>query len=295
MDCQNFQLPTTNRPSQHTAEGAPSERLDLQILTANYSSHRKPFHMVNPEGLHSYLIRLQSFGRCRARLDGKLDLLEPGDLLLFKPNEPYELRIEAEQNQLGEKIVSSADYHIFLSGKWVEEWWEKYDRPQKMKVPLSEGIIGAFRQIMLEQRRISNPTPEIAEYYLRILCLDIDRNFLQQPLPTYPTYLAHRIKNYIEENAASPFKLEDAAAHVDISVSRAVHLFKETFGTSIIQYALEVRLNMARERITFSPMSLEHVAESSGFPNYNYFHKVFRKKFGMSPKQYRQASRNHGM
>jgi len=295
MDCQKLTLSTANRPSQHTSERAPSDRLNLQVLTANYSSHRKPFHMVNPEGLHSYLIRLQTFGRCRARLNGKLELLEPGDLLLFKPDEPYELRIEAEQNQLGEKIVSSADYHIFLSGRWVDEWWEKYDRPQKMKVPLSEGMIGAFRQIMLEQRRISNPTPEIAEYYLRILCLDIDRNFLQQPLPTYPTYLAHRIKNYIEENAASPFRLEDAAAHVDISVSRAVHLFKETFGTSIIQYALEVRLNMAQERITFSPMSLEHVAESSGFPNYNYFHKVFRKKFGMSPKQYRQASRNHGM
>lgn len=266
---------------------------NLNILTAGYSVHRKPLHVIHTDGLDHYLIRLQTSGKCRTRLNGKIELLEPGDLLLFAPKEPYELIIDAEENQLGETTVSSGDYYIFLIGDWIDSWWKKQKRPNKIKVPLSEGIVGAFRQIMLEQQRISNPSPEIAEYYLKILCMDIDRNLLQQPLHAYPTYLAHRLKNYIEENAAFPFKLEDAASHVGISVSRAVHLFKDTFNTSMIQYTLEVRINMARERIIFSPLSLEHVAESSGFPSYNYFHKVFRKRFGMSPKQYRQNARTN--
>lgn len=270
------------------------DTLNLQILLAGYSLHRKPFHSFQPDGLDSHLIRFQTAGRCRTRIDGRLELVEPGDLLLVEPGEPYELRIEAEDSPLGETVVNSGDYHIFLSGDWVDDWWKKQNRPKKIRLPLSEGILGAFRQIMLEQQRISNPSPEIAEYYLKILCMDIDRNLLQQPLPTFPTYLAHQIKSYIEENAASPFKLEDAAAHVGISVSRAVHLFKEAFDTSIIQYTLEVRLNMARERIIFSPLTLEHVAESSGFPSYNYFHKVFRKRYGMSPKQFRLAARGSG-
>ncbi|EOS58052.1 AraC family transcriptional regulator [Paenibacillus barengoltzii] len=270
-----------------------NKEANLQILYAGYSLHRKPFHTTLPNGHENYLIRLQTLGKCRTRLNGRLELLEPGDLLLFAPGDPYELKIEAETNGTGEPVVSSGDYHIFLSGEWIESWWNRRPLPHRLKVPLSEGMVGAFRQIMLEQRRISNPMPEISEYYLKILCLEIERNLLEQPQPTYPTYLAHRLKNYIEENASSPFKLEDAAAHVGISVSRAVHLFKQAFGTSMIQYTLEVRLNMARERIIFSPLSLEHVAESSGFPSYNYFHKVFRKRFGMSPKQFRLSAREN--
>lgn len=58
---------------------------DLQILTAGYSVHRKPFHMSNDDGLGHFLIRLQTAGRCRSRINGQLELLEPGDLLLFAP------------------------------------------------------------------------------------------------------------------------------------------------------------------------------------------------------------------
>lgn len=198
---------------------------NLHILTAGYSIHRKVFHILEPEGLDHFLIRLQSSGKCRARINGRLELLEPGDLLLFAPEEPYELKIDAEPQGHHEDIVSSSDYYIFLAGEWIESWWRQQPRPNKIKIPLSEGILGAFRQVMLEQQRVDNPSPEIAEYYIKILCMEIDRNLLQQPLAPYRIYLAHRMKNYIEENASSPLTLEEIAAHVGISVSRAVHLY----------------------------------------------------------------------
>jgi len=265
--------------------------LSNQVVAADFSFHRKPFNMSLADGFDTYLMRWQTDGKCRAKIDDKLSLVEAGDLLIFTPGQPYELRIDDEYNASGELTIESGDYHIFFKGPWADAWWNSKKRPTKIRVPLEERYLSLFRKILLEQRRVSDPYLEISDYTVRILCLEVDRLLSEQPSTTPKTYLAYRMKNYIEENASSMFKLEDVAAHVGISVSRAVHLFKEAFGTTIMQYAMEVRLSMAKERIVFSPLSLEDVAETSGFANYTYFHRVFRSRFGVSPKQYRMDSR----
>ncbi|WP_054956604.1 AraC family transcriptional regulator [Paenibacillus dakarensis] len=265
--------------------------LSSHVMAANFSFHRKPFEMTRKKGFETYLMRLQTDGRCRARINNELTLIEPGDLLIFSPGQPYELKIEKEVNHQGELAVESGDYHIFFMGSWVDAWWTSRKRPTLIRIPLDERHIGLFRQLVMEQRRLSNPFPEISDYMMRILCLEVDRLLSEQPATTPKLYLAHRMKNFIEENASSIFKLEDVAAHVDISVSRAVHLFKEAFNTTIMQYALDIRLEIAKERIIFSAMSLEDVAETSGFASYTYFHRVFRSRFGISPKEFRNAHR----
>ncbi|MEK4350324.1 AraC family transcriptional regulator [Paenibacillus sp. FSL R5-0475] len=261
------------------------------VLSAGFSFHRKPFHMSHSHGNQNYLIRLQTEGRSRAMIDGVMTLVESGDIMLFAPNDPYYLIIDKEEYPVGKPRIESGDYHIFCEGTWIVEWWERAQRPSLLSVPLSENFLGLFRQLILEHRRLSDFSPAISACYLQILCMEIDRLITDQPAITPKGYLAYRMKQYVEEHATLPFLLEDVAAHVDISVSRAVHLFKEAFGTSIIKYVNDVRLEMARERITFSPMPLEQVAETCGFANYTYFHRVFRSRFGMSPRQYRVHSR----
>ena len=91
------------------------------------------------------------------------------------------------------------------------------------------------------------------------------------------------MKNYIEEHANQSFKIKDVASHAGFSVSRASRLFKETFGKTMIQYALEIRLNTAIELMKYSEMTLEQIAEVSGFGSYTYFHRVFREAHGVSP------------
>ncbi|WP_028530808.1 AraC family transcriptional regulator [Paenibacillus sp. HW567] len=261
------------------------------VLSAGFSFHRKPFHMSRSEGVQYYLLRLQTEGRSRTMIDGTVQSVENGDLMLFGPSDPYYLSIDKESHPVGKPRVESGDYHIFCGGPWMEEWWTRKQRPALLHVPHSENFLGLFRQIVLEQRRLSDSSPEISACYLQILCLEIDRLMSEQPAVSAKGYLAYRMKQYVEEHAAYPFRLEDVAGYVDISVSRAVHLFKEAFGTTIVKYVNDVRLEMARERITFSPMPLEHVSETCGFANYTYFHRVFRSRFGMSPKQYRIYSR----
>ncbi|MDF2723568.1 MAG: AraC family transcriptional regulator [Paenibacillus sp.] len=265
-----------------------------EVLAAGYSYHTKPFYVRSTRGLRNYLLRFQVEGCCRALVDGEVKLISPGDLLLYRPKDQYDLRVEAEEQLNGEQDVSSGDYYFFCRGSWIEEWWVRVAKKQRLKLTLNTDILHLCRQTILEHRRGKAPSKEMADTYLRLLCLTIERASLEQQTSSGKgkSFLAYEMKRYIEEHALSPLKIEDVAAHVDLSVSRAVHLFKTVFDQTIMQYVQQIRLTVARERILFSKMSLEQIAEMSGFNSYTYFFRVFRARFGLSPKQFRAGEQN---
>ncbi|MDB5085381.1 MAG: AraC family transcriptional regulator [Bacilli bacterium] len=266
------------------------DRADLtaEVLGAGYSCHTVPFYSNSKDGLAYYLFRLQIEGSCKALVDGKIDTIEPGDLLLYRPGDPYELMI-GEQGMTGEERLPSADYYLFCQGPWLDQWWENKLAPGKLNIAMDEGILTMFRQIVLEKRRVRDGIAEITDYLLRTLCLSIDRSaaFLAGQKTAGASYVVYGIKHYIEQNATSAFTLEAVAKQAGLSVSRAVHLFKDTFGQSIMEYARDVRLKMACERIRYSTMTLEQAAQAAGFRSYSYFCRAFRAKFGISPKKFR--------
>jgi AraC family transcriptional regulator of arabinose operon len=259
----------------------------VEVLAASFSYHTKPFHIVEKEGYkHHYLLRLQTEGRCRTRIDGALTPVEPGDLLIFSPDMPYELQVEEEEHG-GVRNLASGDYFIFFRGPWVDAWWKERRRPAKLRVPLDDNLLPLWRQLVAEHRRQSAESGELLDYLTRVLCLTVDRLCSEQRPMKGNAFLAYRMKSYIEERATTMFRLKDLASHCNVSVSRAVHLYKQMFGKSIIQYAQEVRLKVALERMLYTQTPLEAIAETSGFPSYTYFYRVFKKEFGVSPQRYR--------
>jgi AraC family transcriptional regulator of arabinose operon len=255
--------------------------LSSEVLSSGYSFHSKKYHYNQKEGLPYYLVRLQTEGTSSALVEGTMIPIAPGDLLLYQPGDPYELLIEDSK--------SSGDYYIFCQGNWVDAWWENADKPKKVKIPLHEGMLTIWRQLNIELLKHSQKNKEMLDYYLRILCLQIDRHIMEQTShpPGANSYLSYRMKYYIEENAMTPITLEQVAQHVGLSISRAVHLFKAVFDRSIMQHAIEVRLTIAKERILYSSFTLEQIAESCGYSSYSYFHRMFRMHFGISPKDFR--------
>jgi AraC family transcriptional regulator of arabinose operon len=262
--------------------------LATEILSCAYSFHSQPFQDGYPNGLDCYLFRLQTDGGCEALADGRMQRIEPGDLLLFRPGDKYQLIVSKRQAE-PESGIASGDYYVMCRGEWLDEWWNRKSRPQKTRIALDERLLTIWRALVLEKRRFEEEDREMSDYLLRSLCLGLDRAIATQSVLQSRSFIATRMKNFIDEHAARPFRIREVADHVGLSVSRTVHLFKECFGTTIMQYTQQVRLSLAEDRMKYSTLTLEQIADTCGFGSYSYFYRVFRNKHGVSPAHYREA------
>lgn len=67
------------------------------------------------------------------------------------------------------------------------------------------------------------------------------------------------------------------------------HLFHKKSGQSLNSYILNERLALAKKLLVSSHMSLQEISEYTGFSSSSYFHKLFKKEIGMTPRQYRYS------
>ncbi|KRF10147.1 hypothetical protein ASG89_00995 [Paenibacillus sp. Soil766] len=246
-------------------------------------AHHKKRHRFPSEFLTTYIIRLQTSGSCEALIDNEYVVIEPGDLLMFRPGDKYELILKN----------NSIDYYVICNGTWIDQWWDNFNPPNKSTIPVDDDLLKLWKQLAKETLRRNGNLHEVTDYLLRVFCLTLQRLHETAGMgkTLSPSYIAYQIKTFIDQHATDELTLKQIAKHAGISVSRAVHLFKSNFGQSIMSYAIEVRLTVACERIRFSVMSLDYVAKSCGFNSYTYFHRQFRMHFGLSPRQYREEQK----
>ncbi|MBD2864500.1 helix-turn-helix domain-containing protein [Paenibacillus oceani] len=108
--------------------------------------------------------------------------------------------------------------------------------------------------------------------------------------------LTHRlmidtVKEMVDTRYADPaFCLQQVATAVRMSPAHASKLFKLQVGLSIPEYITEVRLHHALRLLVQEEYSVNTVMEKVGFDNQSYFFRLFKKKFGTTPKEYRMKN-----
>ena len=95
--------------------------------------------------------------------------------------------------------------------------------------------------------------------------------------------------DFINRNYAKPLSLGDVAKAAAMSVSHLHMLFRAHLGESPHQYLIQKRMRIAGHALATGNQSIKVVAAEVGYPNAENFCRAFRKFFGRSDSEYRQA------
>lgn len=103
-----------------------------------------------------------------------------------------------------------------------------------------------------------------------------------------------RVLSLLDQQYKTPPSVEQLADAVGLSASRLAHLFREEVGRSIQGYVVERRLQMAAMLIVQTDERISQIAYSVGFGDVSNFNHSFKRRFGMSPRQYRVSHEEMG-
>lgn len=103
-------------------------------------------------------------------------------------------------------------------------------------------------------------------------------------------HIINQVKAFIRKNYYKNLTLEEIAESVYLSPYYISRIFKEEQGLTVMDYLTKVRLEEAKKLLRNPAYQIEEIAEKIGYNDPSYFSKVFRRKEGMTPSQFRQMA-----
>lgn len=96
-----------------------------------------------------------------------------------------------------------------------------------------------------------------------------------------------KVMEYIQFNYSQKISLSFLAGYANCSSSYLSKEFKNATGRTIFEYIAHLRCTHAAEMLRDTDIAVQSVSSFVGYPDNNYFVKVFRKEFGTTPSEYR--------
>jgi len=93
----------------------------------------------------------------------------------------------------------------------------------------------------------------------------------------------------IELRFAEPYSVEELARSVNMSPSYLTRLFRLQTGRSPACFLREVRLRHAYELVQTTFLSIKEVMAAVGWNDPSHFSRAFKRNFGLSPQELRDA------
>lgn len=156
----------------------------------------------------------------------------------------------------------------------VRQWFRKLEHKLQVDGTRADQHFGYIGEVKKELEHLAEQAFECGE-------------------PDIPEDLSQAVKiaaDYAARHYREAVGLGDVAEAAGVNSTYLSYLFSQEMGIGFANYLLNLRMEHAKKLLRETNLKMWQVAEESGFNDYHYFSKVFKKAEGMSPAQYRKHS-----
>ncbi|MBR2449835.1 MAG: helix-turn-helix transcriptional regulator [Clostridia bacterium] len=242
----------------------------MKIIFYRHNKSQAP-KKIEPEKINFSELTILFDGKMKYSVDGKIYPLKKNDVI-FLPEGSFRKRIANEMaNYVSFNIID--------------------DKPRDFFV-LHNGLTNAVKYIIAACDEVYDHALEHTDERLSLLfsCLLLQLEKQQQNSLVHP--LVGKIKEYVKENIDKKITLSDVGKHTFFSPGHCDRVFKKETKQSIIDYAIDSKIIEAKYILLTENVSLRAIADKLGFDDYNYFARLFKKRIGMTPTQYKNKVKN---
>lgn len=133
-----------------------------------------------------------------------------------------------------------------------------------------------FLTILYELSRCENARTLASSSYAKVTVEDDSRRIL-------------KVKNFISKNYMDELRLPEFASLAGMSSSAFSRFFKLHTGRNISEYIIDLRLGYAARMLVDTAKSISEIGFDCGFNNLSNFNRIFKKKKGCSPSEFRES------
>ena len=124
------------------------------------------------------------------------------------------------------------------------------------------------------------------ENMIRAFCQEIQSHKQHQY-----SNLVLSVIHYIERQYAEDLSIQQIADELNVSINHLTAAFRKETGVTPGTYIRQIRMKQAVRLLVSTDLSIQDISNAVGVPDANYFIKLFKKEYSLTPTQYRKFHR----
>lgn len=262
---------------------------DIFQISHNKENYTKPIYFHSHDFYEIYFF---VDGNVTYYIENESYTLTKGDVLIIPPGKLHRPVIEGSVPY--DRYVLWIYSHCVSANEGIRQFIreincmieEKNTRLASFDGGEFQNMTGLFNKLLREFTSDDKLARYAAESYIVLILEELLKNFrCVERVDEEQGELVKQIISYINRNIVKAPSLEELSAEFFVSKYYLSHRFKEYTKTTVHQYILMKKINLAKELLEKGDTPKE-VCEKCGFSTYSNFYKAFTCQTGIAPKDY---------